>query len=142
PQVGLHPAPHMDRKNLLNFAKGFCIFVGVVCFGWAVAHLPASAFGFGFLFVLAFSILIAPRMTLQIPRSRLFVNFSDALIFLSFLLYGGEAAIVLATLEMLANCFYNKYRGSINFGRHMIATNAAMAAAATAFTYLIWASFI
>jgi diguanylate cyclase (GGDEF)-like protein len=81
-------------------------------------------------------------MTLRIPRSRLFVNFSDALIFLSFIVYGGEAAVVLATVEMLANCFYNKYKGNINFHQYMIATNTAIAAISTTFTYLVWTAFV
>jgi diguanylate cyclase (GGDEF)-like protein len=132
----------MSDSKTSDFVKGSIILAGLVCFGWALSNLSMQAFGWGYPFLLLFSILLAPRMTLQIPRSRLFINFSDALIFLAFLLYGGSAAIVLATVEMAANCYYNKYKGTIKFNRYMIATNTFIAALTTAFTYYVYALLI
>ena len=128
----------MSQSTKSDYIKGLIILVGLVCLGWGLSNLSVASFGFGYLFILLFSVLLAPRMTLQIPRSRLFINFSDALIFLAFLLYGGGAAIVLATVEMTANCYYNKYKGTINFNRRMIATNTFIASITTAVTYLVY----
>ncbi len=131
----------MTREKRLNFFKATIIFLGAICFGVALLNLPSRVFSWVYLVVLVFSVFVAPRMTLQIPRSRLFVNFPDTLIFLSFLIYGGEAAIVLATVEMLANCFHNKRNGNINFGRYMIATNTFACSIYTTITYLVWLQF-
>ena len=134
--------PAMSQSTKSDSVKALIILGGLVCFGWGVFTLSPKAFGGGYLFILVFSVLFAPQMTLQIPRSRLFINFSDALIFLAFLLYGGGAAIVLATVEMAANCYYNKFKGTIKFNRHMIATNTFIASITTAFTYFVYTQLI
>src|SRR5437868_12322878 len=137
PQVSLSSAPLMNRKHISNYVKGIMILAGVFCFGLALANLAMSAFTWGYLFMLAFSVFIGPRMSLALPRSKFLVNFSDSLIFLSFLFYGGESAIVLATLEMLASCIYLRSRG-VPFGRLMIPINVSISTVTTAITYLIW----
>ena len=134
--------PNMNRETVLNYAKGTIIFAGAVCLAVTVVNLPNVAISWQYLLLLALTITVAPRMTLRIPRSRLFVNFSDALIILSFITYGGEAAVLLATVEMVANCFYNKYKGNINFHRYMIATNTSIAAISTTFSYWVWTMFV
>ncbi|HQU86293.1 MAG TPA: EAL domain-containing protein [Pyrinomonadaceae bacterium] len=80
-------------------------------------------------------------MSLQLPRSRYILTFSDALIFLTILNYGGAAAAILAGLEMLANCLYMRWKDGIKFGKLMIPTNAATASLSVYLTFQIW-SFI
>jgi len=90
-----------------------------------------------YLLILLFATLVAPRMTLALHGSRFAISFSDAAIFLSFLLYGGPAAIIVAAAESLASCLYLRHKG-FPFGRLMIPTNVSINAIATAVTYLIW----
>ena len=127
----------MNRERLSNAIKAIVIVLGLVCFGFAVVNLPPSAASWGYTFVLVFSVLIVPRLSLTIPRSRFALTFSDALIFLSFLIYGGEAAIVLAGLEMFAHCLYLKSTG-FRFGRLMIITNISINAIYTTCTFGLW----
>ena len=94
-------------------------------------------FAWGFLCVLVFSVLVAPRMTLTLPRSRFAISFSDALVFLTFLFYGGPAAIVVAALESLANCLYLRSRG-FPFGRLMIPTNVSINTVSISITFAMW----
>ena len=91
--------PQMDRSQLSNLSKGIVILLGIVCFAFALAGAAVTAFTWGFVFVLAFSIFIAPRMTLTLPKSRFAISFSDALVFLTFLLY----LHVLHTLQFLCS---------------------------------------
>ncbi len=130
----------MDRKQLSSISKGIVILAGVLCFAAALANVGANAFSWGFLCVLAFSILIAPRMTLTLPRSRFAISFSDALVFFTFLFYGAPAAIVIAALESLANCLYLRSKG-FPFGRLMIPTNVSINAVSTTVTFAIWQAF-
>ncbi len=111
------------------------ILIGVVCVVFAIGNLSTSAFSRGFVAVLAFSVLIAPRMSLALPRSKFAISFSDALVFLTFLLYGGPAAIIVGASETLANCYYLKTRG-FPFGRLMIPTNVSITVASTSITFL------
>ncbi len=98
--------------------------------------LPELAWHWGFIAVLVFAVLIAPKMSIRIPRSDLYLCFSDSVIFLTFLLYGGEMAILVSFIETFANCIYLKGKGTL-FSRWMILFNASLASLQTAFTYLI-----
>jgi diguanylate cyclase (GGDEF)-like protein len=75
-------------------------------------------------------------MSLTLPRSKFAISFSDALIFLCFLLYGGKAAIIVAAVETFANCLYLRSVG-FPFGKWMIPTNISINTVATTFTYLV-----
>ena len=127
----------MNRERFSNLIKAGVIVIGAACFGFAVGNLPDAAYSWGYFFILFFSIVIAPRLSLTIPKSRFALSFSDALIFLSFLIYGGEAAIVLAGLEMLAHCVYLKSTG-FRFGRLMILYNFSVNSIYTACTFGFW----
>ena len=77
-------------------------------------------------------------MSLAIPRSEVAVSFADALVFLSFLIYGPAPAIILSGTETLANCYYNKWNGNIKFRPYMIAANVSIGTIATTLACLIW----
>jgi len=129
----------MSRQTISNFAKRTVILTGGVCFVLALIYLPLQAYSLGFLLVLVFSTAVAPRMSLTLPRSKFAISFSDACIFAAFLFFGGPAAIVVATLETLANCLYLKAK-NFPFGRLMIFANVSMNALATSITFLVWQS--
>lgn len=128
----------MNRNSLFNCYKATLIVFGAVCFGYAVFFLPEIAYSWGYLLLLAFSVLISPRLSLILLRSKFSVNFSDSFIFLCFLIYGGEAAIIAATLEMVANCFYIKRKNLLVFGRYMILTNTFITTISITVAYFVW----
>ena len=136
----------MTREAHSDVTKGIVISAGAVCLTIAVATLPRETFNLGFLTIVAFSTIVGPRMTLTLPRSKFAISFSDAAVFLTFLLYGGAAAVIVAALESLANCLHLRSK-EFYFGRLMIPTNVAINTVSFAATYLIWqniprASFI
>ncbi|HEY2865585.1 MAG TPA: bifunctional diguanylate cyclase/phosphodiesterase [Pyrinomonadaceae bacterium] len=128
----------MHRETFRNNLKLSITLVGMSCLGLGVVLLPSHALNWGFALLVVLVIAVIPRMSLAIPRSNAVVSFSDALVFLSFLLYGPAAAIVLAGAETLANCYYNKWTGKIKFAKYMIATNVSIGAISTAFTVSVW----
>ena len=127
----------MNREALSKFAQNLIILAGTCCFGVALVMLPAGSIGVGFLLIILFSTILAPRMSLALPRSRFIISFSDAGIFLAFLLYGGTAAMVVAALEMLANCLYLRSKGH-TFDRLMIPVNVSINLLSIGITYLVW----
>jgi len=129
----------MHRKITFEYSKVAVISLGAVCVAFAIFGMPGEAFSWGYVACLLISIFVAPRMSISLPRSKFAVSFSDALIFLTFLVYGGKAAVVLAAIEMLAHCLYIRASGH-PFGRLMIYTNIAVNAVTTTCTYLVWAS--
>jgi diguanylate cyclase (GGDEF)-like protein len=127
----------MKRETLSKAAKVSVIAVGAACFAFALITMPPSAFSWSYFAILAFGVFVAPRMSLTLPRSKFAISFSDALIFLSFLLYGGQAAIVVAAVEMFASCVYLRSRG-FRFGTLMVPTNVAINALYTFCTFVVW----
>lgn len=129
----LHPVC-MDRKLLSDYAKISVIGLGVSVTGLALSSLPGNSFSWGYAFLLSFAILLAPRMSLTLPRSKFTVSFSDSIIFLTFLIYGGEMAIITAFVETLASCIYLVRKGTMS-GRWIIPFNSSLAATITAVSY-------
>lgn len=128
----------MHRETQRNYLKLAVNLLGVITLGVTLFYFPFGKMGFGYLLLVLISAVLIPRMSLAIPRSNVAVSFSDTLVFLSFLIYGPAAAIVLSATETLSNCYYNKWKGKIQFGRYMIAANISIGAVATAVACLVW----
>ena len=129
----------MNRDKLTHISRPLTIALGAVCLIFALSTIAWSALNGGFLLVAIFAAVVAPRMTLQLPRSRFAISFSDAAVFLTFLLFGGPAAILIAALESTANCLYLRSK-KFPFGPLMIPTNISINTIAITGTYLIWLS--
>jgi len=127
----------MTRETLLNKTKVVTISLGALPLTLAALTFPAQAFTWGFGLVALTAIILAPRMSLPLPRSKFAISFSDALIFLTFLMFGGQAAIILSAAEMLANCFYLRRTG-FKFGSLMIPVNVSTSVLTTSLTYIFW----
>jgi signal transduction histidine kinase len=84
-----------------------------------------------FLLLVLITLFLGPYLTVKIPRLTSQVTVSDTFIFLTMLLYGGEAAILLAALEALCS--------SMRFSRKAltIAFNFSVMAFSTFLTVLI-----
>ena len=129
----------MRSERFSNVSKATVIAVGAVCLLSAALTVRFASLDFGFLVLLAFGVLVAPRMTLTLPRSKFAISFADALVLLTFLRYGGQAAILLTAVEMSANCLYIRSRGFV-FGRLMIPANIAINVVATTATFGVWSA--
>lgn len=112
--------------------------LGISVVSLSFVFLRGQALTPGFLLLLLIAALVAPRMSLVIPRSNVVISFSDSVVFLSFLFYGPESAVIMAAMETLANCYYAKVRGKIKFKPRMIAVNTFGAALGTAAACAIW----
>src|SRR5687767_12442843 len=75
--------------------------IGIVCLIAAIAFLPIHKIDYKFLVLVAMTIGLGSRITLQIPRFKSHIAVSDTFIFFALLLYGGELAVVLAAVEAL-----------------------------------------
>ncbi len=126
----------MNREKFSSYLRATIIILGSVCVCFALAKLPSGAFSWSFLFVLTFAVFLAPRMSLQIPRSNLMLSFSDSIVFLTFLVYGGEMAILIAFVEAFANGLYLKNQKLMS-GYGIVIFNSSLASFLTAFTYTI-----
>ena len=134
--AAIDSSPTLIRERTSKAVKAVVIGVGALCFGYAFVRFPESSLTLGFLLVVLFGSFVSPRMTLTLPRSKFAISFSDSLIFVAFLLYGGEGAIILAALETFSNCIYLR-RSGFHWGKLMIPVNVSINVIATAATYLV-----
>ncbi|HSK72591.1 MAG TPA: hypothetical protein VK892_12890, partial [Pyrinomonadaceae bacterium] len=131
----------MSQSKTSTVYKIFVIALGSLCFVYACLNLEADVFSWGYVLLLVLASLLAPRISLILPYSNFAISFSDAIIFLTFLIFGGEAAIIMASVEVVAACFYLKTQGG-KFGNLMIPANAASSALSTTISYFVLILFL
>lgn len=110
------------------------IILGVTTCCLAIYYLPFAKFDLGLIFLSASTILFASRLSIQFPKSKVHFLMGDGLIFLTFLLYGGETAIVLAGAEAFCTSLRLKNRGVFTKFSTVL-QNTGIMACSTAGTY-------
>src|SRR5215213_1211841 len=93
------------QKYVLPFAALVTACGAAACI-FSALNLPVARFDSGLLLLTLLTILLGSRLTMQLPRAKVHVSFSDTLIFIILLLYGGEAAVLIAAVE----AFYTSFR--------------------------------
>jgi diguanylate cyclase (GGDEF)-like protein/PAS domain S-box-containing protein len=93
----------MSTSRLNQLFVWIVIAAGVAVVGFSGAHLSFAQIDIRFLLLALATVLIGARLSIQIPRVKAHISVSDTFVFLALLLFGGEAAIVLATTEALCS---------------------------------------
>ena len=120
----------MSTSRLNQILVWTVIAAGTAGLVFSGAHLTFAQLDVRFLLLALATVLIGPRLSIQIPRVKAHISVSDTFVFLSLLLFGGEAAIILATAEALCS----SVRISDKVQTHLF--NAAVMACATFLT--VW----
>lgn len=131
--------PNVDSFN--DFQKLTQVYMLlIVGLGFTVValsgfYLPIERLDLNFLLLSACTIALGSRILVKIPKFKSHIAVSDTFIFLTFLLYGGEAAILLVAVEtyVAARRFCNK--------RLTILFNAATMALSTGAVVVVLAIF-
>ena len=95
---------------------------------YAAACLPLGELDLRFLVVAAVTLFVTSRVSVVIPRVKSSISVSDTFIFLTMILFGGEAAILLSTAESALSSL------RVSRSRLTVAYNAGALAVATAAT--------
>ncbi len=109
----------------------------------AMGAVGYSVYGFSFpkpdinlLCLIIATVFFSAASHLQIPRTKIHISFSDILIMVALLIYGGAVAVLLAMVEVVITSFSFRRKG-INIKNSTILLNGAVAAIATLCTALI-----
>src|SRR3954462_7138376 len=100
---------------------------GVACMGAATLAFSLFRLNLGvidlrFVLLTAITVGIGSRITISIPRFKSEISISDTFILLTMLLYGGEPAILLATVEAaLSSARFSKRRVTYFFNSAVMA---------------------
>jgi diguanylate cyclase (GGDEF)-like protein/PAS domain S-box-containing protein len=126
-------AKKMTRSRLNQFFVSVVTAAGGLVVVFSAANLKQAhvdLLDLRFLLLALATVLIGSRLTIQIPRVKAHISVSDTFVFLCLLLFGGEAAILLATTEALCSSL----RLSNRLRTHVF--NASLMACATFLT--VW----
>ena len=87
------------NERALNTSILLLIPPGVLALAWAINNFPVGKVGGGLITLSIVTVFFSGFLRIDLPRTKLHLTISDALIFLSLLFYGGGLAIVLAMGE-------------------------------------------
>jgi signal transduction histidine kinase/CheY-like chemotaxis protein len=118
----------MGQQRFLTPFLWLVISAGAVVCLLTAYRLPSERLDMGFLMLTFVATAVTSRLIVRIPRLTSHISVSDTLIFLAILLYGGEAAVLLAVAEAVCS--------SLLFTRkkQIILFNTAAAAVSTFIT--------
>jgi len=89
---------------------------GILAFVYSAVRLDFSQFDARFALLVAMTLLLTSRITIPIPRFSSKISVSDTFVFLILLLYGGEAAVVIGSIEaLLSSLRFSRRRFILGF---------------------------
>jgi signal transduction histidine kinase/CheY-like chemotaxis protein len=91
----------MVRERLVKHYTWSVIIAGVFAVMLSVWRLPVAKFDLQLGLLALVTVLVTSRIRIRIPRLTSEIGVSDTLVFLILLLYGGEAAVLVATADAI-----------------------------------------
>jgi hypothetical protein len=91
------------RQKLLHRYMWLVVTVGSTIFLYSAQNLPYQQLDFRFLLLFLLTAVISSRIAIRIPRANTTITVADTFVFLTLLLYGPEAAVVVATIDGLSS---------------------------------------
>lgn len=119
---------HVNQLALRNWFMRAIATLGAVVTVFCVYTLPLSQLDLRYPFLALVTILVGSQITVQIPGAKGHISVSDTFIFLTMLMFGGGAAILLASIE--------GFTSTIRFSKRPLVGlfNAGVMACSTALT--------
>lgn len=87
------------KERITNIYLSLLLPVGIAAVVWAIHGFPLQKVNASLIVLSIVTIFFSSYLRIQLPRTKIHLTISDALIFLALLIYGGEVAVLLAVLE-------------------------------------------
>jgi diguanylate cyclase (GGDEF)-like protein len=91
------------RHGLISTYMWLIVGVGSACFLYSVHDLNYGQLDFRFLLLFLLTVVISSRIAIKVPRVNTTITVADTFVFLTFLLYGPAAAVVVAAADGLSS---------------------------------------
>jgi diguanylate cyclase (GGDEF)-like protein len=122
------------KQNSVKVFTSLVVTAGVATCIFSAYSLPAAQLDLRFVFLSLVTLGFGSVLTIQVPRAKVHFSLTDAFVFLILLLYGGQAAILVAAAEALVTSLRFK-RSGIAIRVDGILFNIALMACSTAFAF-------
>lgn len=124
-----------DIQKTNNAFRWAIIAIGLPVFVFCLFTVPSGQLDLRVL-VLALTIVLTARATVQIPSISYHITVSDTLIFLTMLLYGGEAAVLMAVVDgLLSSARISSKKLTIFFNSSVMAISTYLTAGAVTLAF-------
>ena len=115
-----------NKERNINLYLSGILLVGLAVFVRSIYKFPLDRINSGLIALTIVTVFFSSYLRIQLPRTKIHLTVSDALILLSLLIYGGEVSVILAALEA-AYLSLNLRRKGISIKTKTILFNVAVA---------------
>lgn len=91
--------PKERKDRIINLYLWLLLPFGIAACGGAIWQFPVWRVDLPLILLSTVTIFFSSYLRIQLPRTKIHLTVSDALVFLSLLIYGGQVAVLLAVLE-------------------------------------------
>jgi diguanylate cyclase (GGDEF)-like protein len=102
-----------NTEKKINRYLSILLPLGVPVLVWAMYLFPVEKLSTGMVALSAVTIFFSSSLRIQLPRTKIHLTVSDALITLSLLIYGGEVSVILAALESCFTSYHLRRKGVV-----------------------------
>lgn len=92
----------MGKQRFINRYMWLVVVAGVAIFFHSLCTLPFARLDFRFCLLFLLTVVISSRVAIKVPRVNTTITVADSFVFLTLLLYGPEAAVIVATADGLS----------------------------------------
>ena len=125
----MSPKPNQHSSRLLPIYQWPIVIVGLTVCGLSLVRFDSRLLDTRFLVLSILTLVVGSRVNIRIPRVKGFVSVSDTFIFLVILMFGKEAAVLLAALEALCSSLrFSKKTATILFNAAVMGSSTFLAA--------------
>src|SRR5213083_1719854 len=126
----------MKRQTVIRAYMLAIIAAALGAVVYSLRHFPVDRIDGRLLALTILTIAVSSRLTIRIPRISGHISVSDTFFFLTILVYGGEAAVLLAAAEALCSSMRFS-RKAIHIKPLTIVFNSSMMACSTFVTFMV-----
>ncbi|HKG13061.1 MAG TPA: ATP-binding protein [Pyrinomonadaceae bacterium] len=121
----------MNKKRVFDFYSWLVVMAGVVVLAYCASKVSASLLDTKFILLALLTVFLSARIAINIPKDGGHLTISDTFIFLVMLMYGGEAAVLVATAEGIYSSLpYKEMRRTVVVNGSMMAVSTFLSATA------------
>jgi len=102
-----------DKERTINLYLWLLLPLGLGAIIWALVGLQPESINRGVVGLSLVTIFLSSHLRVQLPRTKIHLTISDALVFLSLLMYGGQIALLTAVFETIFASLNLKRQGVV-----------------------------
>jgi diguanylate cyclase (GGDEF)-like protein len=114
-----------DKKTIYQISTTVVIAISIIIFVYSVWNFPVDNISFQFIGLISATLFFGNHFRIQLPRTKIHITTSDAIITFSLIVYGTETAVLLSVIEAL-NGSYSLLSKGVPVKARTFAINASI----------------